>query len=59
MCIGHVGKGVSVLWVVRVCPNLCGNLYVHLHGMGCVRLGACSSPQLLWLLWTAVLHTAL
>ena len=59
MCIGHVSKGLSVLMVVHVCPNLCGNLYVHLHGMGCVRMGACSSLQLLWLLWTAVLHTAL
>ena len=47
MCIGNVGKGLSVLRVVHVCPNLCGNLYVHLHGMGCVSLGACSSPQLL------------
>ena len=47
MCIGHVGKGLSVLAVVHVCLNLCGNLYVHLHGMGCVRMGACSSLQLL------------
>ena len=46
MYIGHVGKGLSVLMVVPVCPNLCGNLYVHLHGMGCVRMGACSSLQL-------------
>ena len=47
MYIGHVGKGLSVLTVVNACPNLCGNLYVHLHGMGCVRLGVCSSLQLL------------
>ena len=47
MCIGHVGKGLSVLRVVHVCPNLCGYLYVCLHGMGCVRMGACSSLQLL------------
>ena len=47
MCIGHVGKRLSVLLGVRVCLNLCGNLYVQLHGMGCVRMGACSSPQLL------------
>ena len=47
MCIRHVGKGLSVLKVVCICPNLRGNLYVHLHGMGCVRIGACSSPQLL------------
>ena len=47
MYIEHVGKGLSVLTVVHVCPNLCGNLYVHLQGMGCVRMGACSSLQLL------------
>ena len=47
MCIGHVGKGLSVLLGARVCLNLRGNLYVHLHGMGCVRKGACSSPRLL------------
>ena len=49
MCIGHVGKGLSVLTVVHACPNLCGNLYVHLHGMvvsGWVHVAAyscCSS----------------
>ena len=47
MCIGHAGKGLSVLRVVHICPNLCENLCVHLHGMGCVRMGACSSLQLL------------
>ena len=47
MYIGRAGKGLSVLTVVHVCPNLYGNLYVHLHGMGCVRMGACSSLQLL------------
>ena len=47
MYIGHAGKGMSVLTVVHVCLNLCGNLYVHLHGMGCVRMGACRSLQLL------------
>ena len=47
MCIGHVGKGVSVLLDVHICPNLCGNMYKHLHGMGCDRLGECSNPQLL------------
>ena len=47
MCIGHGGKGLSVLMVARVCPNLCGNLYVWLHGIGCVRMGACRSLQLL------------
>ena len=47
MYIGHAGKGLSVLTVVHVCPNLCGKLYVHLHGMGCVRMDACSSLQLL------------
>ena len=46
MCIGLTGKGLSVLTVVHVHPNLCGNLYMHLHGMGCVRMGVCSSPQL-------------
>ena len=59
MCIGHVGKGLSVLTVVHACTNLCGNLYVHLYGMGSVRMGAGSSPQLLWLSWTVVLRTAL
>ena len=47
MCIGHASKGLSVLMVVHVCLNLRGNLYVHLHGMGCVRMGACHSLQLL------------
>ena len=47
MCIGHVGKGLSVVLGVHVCPNLCGNPYLRLHGMGCVRMGACKSPQLL------------
>ena len=47
MCIGHAGKGLSVLTVVHVCLNLYGNLYEHLHGMGCVRMGTCSSLQLL------------
>ena len=47
MCIGHVGKGLSVLMVVCVCQNLCGKLYVHLHGLGCVRIGASSSLLLL------------
>ena len=47
MYIEHVGKGLSVLMVVHVCLNPYGNLYVHLHGMGCVRMGACSSLQLL------------
>ena len=47
MCIGHAGKGLSVLRVVHVGPNLCGNLYMHLHGIGCVRKGACSSLQML------------
>ena len=47
MCIGHVGKGLGVLRIVHVCPTLCGNLYVHLHGMGSVGMGACSSLQLL------------
>ena len=46
MCIGHTGKGLHVLMVVHVCPNLCGNLYMHLHGMGYVRMGGCSSLQL-------------
>ena len=44
MCIGHVGKGLSVLMGVYVCPDLYGNLYVHLHEMGCASMGACSSP---------------
>ena len=47
MCIGLAGKGLSVLMVVRVCPNLCGNLYMRLQGMGCVKMGACSSLELL------------
>ena len=47
MYIEHAGKGLSVLMVVHVCLNLCGNLYVDLHGMGCARMGACSSLQLL------------
>ena len=47
MCIGHAGKGLSVLTVVHVCPNLCGNLYMNLHGIDCLRMGACSSLQLL------------
>ena len=47
MGIAHVGKGLSVLTVVHVCLNLCGNLYMRLHGMGCVGVGACSSLQLL------------
>ena len=47
MYIERAGKRLSVLMVVHVCLNLCGNLYVHLHGMGCVRMGACSSLQLL------------
>ena len=47
MCIGHMGKGLSVLRVVHACPNLCGDLYVHLHRMGCVRMGACNNLQLL------------
>ena len=59
MYIGHVGEGLSVLLGVHVCPNLYGNLYTRLHGMGCVRMGACSSPQLLWLLLTVELHSAL
>ena len=46
MYIGHAGKGLSVLTVVHVCLNLCGNLFVHLHGMGCVRIGAGSILQL-------------
>ena len=46
MCIGHASKGLSVVTVVHVCLNLYRNLYVHLHGMGCVRMGACSSLQL-------------
>ena len=46
MYIGHASKGLSVLTVVHVCLNLCGNLYVHLHGMGCARMDACSSLQL-------------
>ena len=40
MYIKHVGKGLSVLLGVHVCPSLCGNLYMQLHGMGCVRMGA-------------------
>ena len=59
MCIGHVGKRLSVLLGVRVCLNLCGNLYVHLHRIGYVRLGACNSLQLLQLFWTAGLRIAL
>ena len=47
MCIEHMGMELSVLRVVHVCPNLCGNLYVRLHGMGCVKMGTCSSLQLL------------
>ena len=46
MCIGRVGNGLSVLTVMHVRLNLCGNLYMHLHGMGCVRMGACNSLQL-------------
>ena len=47
MYIWHVGKEVSVLLGVRVCPNLYVNLYACLHEMGCVRMDAYSSPQLL------------
>ena len=41
MCIGLVGEKHSVLKTVLACLNLRGNLYVLLHGMGCVSRVAC------------------
>ena len=49
MCIGLVGEKHSVLKTVLACLNLRGNLYVLLHGMGCVSRVAWNRKQLLWL----------
>ena len=59
MCIELVGRKHSVLKTVLACLNLCGNLYVLLHGMGCVSRGVWNGKQLLWLWLTVVLRTAL
>ena len=45
MCIGLVGRKHSVLKTVLACLNLCGNLHVLLHGMGCVRRVAWNGKQ--------------
>ena len=59
MCIGLVGRKHSVLKTVLACLNLRGNLYLLLHGMGCVSRVAWNGKQPLWLWLTVVLCTAL
>ena len=59
MCIGLVGRKHSVLKTVLECLKLRGNLYVLLHGMGCVSRVAWNKKQPLWLRLTVVLRTAL
>ena len=49
MCIRLVSRNYSVLITVLACLNLCGNLYVLLHGMGYVPRAAWNGKQLLWL----------
>ena len=59
MCIGLVGRKHSVLKTVLACLNLHGNLYVLLHGMGCVSRSVWNGKRVLWLGLTVVLRTAL